>query len=329
MGIKVLYDATARDFVVEGGEVRGVVVDCDGKEERIRAKAIVAASGGFEANIPWLKEYWGDVADNFIIRGAKYNDGLVLKALLNFGAKAIGDPKGFHAVACDARAPKFDGGIITRIDSIPFGVVLNKECKRFYDEGEDFWPKRYAIWGGIIANQPDQEAYAVFDSKAFGHFIPSVFPAIRTDTLPELAAAFKLDTAKFMATVEEFNRAVNPNGTFTLGTLDDCSTSGIQPPKSHWARAIDRPPFYGYPLRPGITFTYLGVGVNENAEILAPSGEPIPHLFAAGEVMAGNILTRGYLAGVGLTIGSVFGRIAGASAGRHAVGAKTQVAAGV
>src|SRR5438067_5040316 len=117
--------------------------------------------GGFEANIAWLKEYWGDAADNFIIRGTPYNTGTMLAALLEKGAQTTGDPREFHAVAVDGRAPKFDGGIVTRLDSVPFGIVVNRDGQRFYDEGEDFWPKRYAIWGGLIARQPDQVAYSI------------------------------------------------------------------------------------------------------------------------------------------------------------------------
>jgi tricarballylate dehydrogenase len=241
----------------------------------------------------------------------------MLKELLNGGAKPVGNPRGCHAVALDARAPKFDGGIVTRLDSVPFGVVVNKHGKRFYDEGEDFWPKRYAIWGGLIAHEPDQIAFSVVDAKSLPHFMPSVFPPIEAGSIPELAAALGLDAAALVKTVNKFNLAVRP-GAFDPGRLDECRTEGIDPPKSHWARRIESPPFYGYPLRPGITFTYLGVAVNDRAQVIMRDERPARNIFAAGEVMAGNILGRGYLAGFGLTIGSVFGRIAGREAARHA-----------
>jgi tricarballylate dehydrogenase len=277
----------------------------------------VVASGGFEANIPWLKEYWGDAADNFIIRGTKHNQGRMLAELLEFGAKPVGNPREFHAVAVDARAPKFDGGIVTRLDSVPFGIAVNREAERFYDEGEDFWPKRYAIWGGLIARQPGQIAYSIIDAKAIGQFMPSVFPPIKAGSLGEIAAKLELDPQRLAATVEAFNRAVRP-GTFDPASLDDCRTEGLDPPKSHWAVPIDTPPFWAYPLRPGITFTYLGVTVNERAQIIMHDDRSAGNMFAAGEVMAGNILGRGYLAGFGLTIGAVFGRIAGREAARRA-----------
>jgi tricarballylate dehydrogenase len=315
LGVEIAYESAVRELEIRDGEF--VCAQGDGKAEAIRAKALVTASGGFEANIDWLKEYWGDAADNFIIRGTKQNQGQMLKELLANGAKPVGDPRGCHAVALDARAPKFDGGIVTRLDSVPFGIVVNKQVKRFYDEGEDFWPKRYAIWGKLIAEQPDQIAYSIVDAKALPHFMPSVFPPVEAPDIAQLAVELGLDAVALVAAVKDFNRAVR-SGTFDPGSLDECRTEGLEPIKSHWARPIDTPPFYGYPLRPGITFTYLGVTVNERAQVVMEQDRPAKNIFAAGEMMAGNILGRGYLAGFGLTIGSVFGRIAGREAARCA-----------
>ena len=319
LGVLVAYETEARELKVRDGEFLSAAVRRGGKTHEVTAKSVVVASGGFEANIPWLKEYWGDAAENFLIRGTKYNQGRMLKELLEHGAKPVGDPRGCHAVAIDARAPKFDGGIVTRLDCVPFGIVVNRDARRFYDEGEDFWPKRYAIWGGLVARQPDQIAYSVVDSKAMGRFMPSVYPPIEARSIAELATALGLEPAPLVSTIDEFNRSIRP-GTFDPGSLDDCRTEGLDPPKSHWALPIDRPPFYGYPLRPGITFTYLGVTVNERAQVMMHDERPAKNIFAAGEVMAGNILGRGYLAGFGLTIGSVFGRIGGREAARHALG---------
>jgi tricarballylate dehydrogenase len=317
LGIEIAYASEVSELLIHDGEFRSAMASCNGASQEFKAKSIVAAAGGFEANIPWLKEYWGDAADNFIIRGTKHNQGRMLKELLKHGAKPVGDPRGCHAVALDARAPKFDGGIVTRLDSVPFGIVVNKHVKRFYDEGEDFWPKRYAIWGKLIAQQPDQIAYSIIDAKALPHFMPSVFPPVEARSIAELALPLGLDPKALTAVVDEFNRAVRP-GAFDPGSMDSCRTEGLDPPKSHWARLIDTPPYYGYPLRPGITFTYLGVTVDEQSRVMMKDDQPARNIFAAGEVMAGNILGKGYLAGFGLTIGSVFGRIAGREAARHA-----------
>ena len=317
LGVEIAYETEVREIKITGGEFASAVAHRNGGPKEYAAKALVVASGGFEANIPWLKEYWGDAAENFIIRGTPHNQGRLLKELLRHGAQPVGDPRGCHAVALDARAPKFDGGIVTRLDSVPFGIVVNKNVKRFYDEGEDFWPKRYAIWGRLIAEQPEQIAYSIIDSKGLPHFMPSVFPPVQAQTIPELAAALQIDAGALAAVVANHNRAVR-GARFDPGSLDDCRTEGLTPPKSHWARSIDTPPYYGYPLRPGITFTYLGVTVNEQAQVIMENKRPAENIFAAGEVMAGNILGRGYLAGFGLTIGSVLGRIAGREAARHA-----------
>ena len=136
-----------------------------GERHTVRAATFVAACGGFESNIEWLKQYWGPAADNFLIRGTPHNRGTVLKLLLDRGVQETGDPTQCHAVAIDARAPKYDGGIITRHDSVMFGIVVNKHAQRFYDEGEEIWPKRYAIWGRLVAQQPDQIAYIIFDAS--------------------------------------------------------------------------------------------------------------------------------------------------------------------
>jgi tricarballylate dehydrogenase len=317
LGVEIAYESEVRELNLRRGEFVSAAVASSGGRSEVRARAVVVAAGGFEANIDWLKEYWGEAAENFVIRGTPHNQGRMLKQLLDGGAQPVGDPRGCHAVALDARAPKFDGGIVTRLDSVPFGIAVNREVKRFYDEGEDFWPKRYAIWGKLIAEQPGQIAYSIIDSKALPHFMPSVFPPVEAASLEELGSALGLEPRALTAAVEEFNGAVR-GGKFDPGNLDDCHTESLDPPKSHWARPIDSPPYYGYPLRPGITFTYLGVTVDEQARVIMREGDPAKNIFAAGETMAGNILGRGYLAGFGLTIGSVFGRIAGKEASRCA-----------
>jgi tricarballylate dehydrogenase len=281
------------------------------------ASALVAAAGGFEANIEWLKQYWGDAADNFLIRGTPYNRGTILKMLLEEGVQEIGDPTQCHAVAIDARAPKFDGGIITRHDSVVFGIVVNRDAQRFYDEGEDIWPKRYAIWGRLVAAQPGQIAYILFDASSRNSFMPTLFPPIESDSIAGLAEKLELDAAALEKTVADFNAAVRP-GTFDHSILDDCRTEGLTPPKTHWARRIERAPFYAYPVRPGITFTYLSTRVNKHARMLMKDGKPSANMFAAGEIMSGNVLGKGYAAGMGMTIGSVFGRIAGREAAKNA-----------
>ena len=313
LGVDVVYDAEVVDLDIDDGFFQAASVRHGGQVHRVEARALVAASGGFEANIPWMKEAWGEAAENFLVRGTPYNKGTVLRELLDKGVQAIGDPSQSHAVAIDARAPKFDGGIITRLDCVVFGIVVNKFAERFYDEGEDIWPKRYAIWGRLVAQQPDQIGYIIFDATSLRMFMPSLYPAIGAPTIRELAGKLGLDPAALERTLGDFNAAVRP-GTFDHTILDDCRTEGLTPPKTHWARKIETAPFYAYPVRPGITFTYLGTRVDRDARMQMASGKKAANMFAAGEIMAGNVLGRGYAAGMGMTIGSVFGRIAGEGA---------------
>ena len=317
LGVTVAYDTPVTGLTVENGFFMSASVTHAGRPRSVRGRAFIAACGGFEANLDWLRQYWGTAADNFLIRGTPYNRGDVLRMLLEAGVAPVGDPTQCHAVAIDARAPRFDGGIATRLDSVVFGIVVNRDARRFYDEGEDLWPKRYAIWGRLIAQQPGQIAYSLIDAKSIGLFMPSIFPPIEAPSIGALAARLELDTAALERTVAAFNAAVRP-GRFDPTTLDDCRTEGLAIPKSHWARPLDTPPYYGYPLRPGITFTYLGVRVNARARMVLKDGSEAGNMFAAGEIMAGNVLREGYLAGIGMTIGAVFGRIAGEEAARHA-----------
>lgn len=316
LGVEVQYEREVLDIIPGGGDVT-VQVRSSAGEEAVRCHAAVVASGGFEADIDRLAEYWGEAARNFAVRGTPYNRGGPLRALLARGARAVADPRAFHAIAVDARGPRFDGGIVTRLDTIPFGIVVNRDAQRFADEGADLWPKRYASWGGLIAAQPGQVAYSILDAQAAEAFMPSAYPPLRASSIADLAQALALDPQALVSTVDRYNAAVQP-GEYDPTRLDDCRTVGIDPPKSHWARPISEPPFTAYPLRTGVTFTYHGLAVDARARVLDEAGRPLSGVFAAGEAMAGNVLRRGYLAGIGMTIGSVFGRIAGREAAAYA-----------
>ena len=180
------------DLDITDGRFRSATVQTGHQHRIVEAGSLVAAAGGFEANIEWLKQYWGERAQNFYIRGTPYNRGRLLRLLLDRGMEAVGDPTQCHAVAVDSRGPKFDGGIVTRLDCIPFGIVVDRDCQRFYDEGEDIWPKRYAIWGRLVAEAPDQKAHVIFDSSARKRFMPSLYPPIEAGSIAGLAAKLGL-----------------------------------------------------------------------------------------------------------------------------------------
>ncbi len=316
IGVDIVYDVEVLSLPLDNGVAGEVNAVSNGAPVKLRAKAVVVSCGGSQANLDWLRHYWGEAANHFVIRGARQAMGHVLKNLLDQDATPIGEPGQCHMVAVDARAPKFDGGIVTRLDCVPYGIVVDRNGRRFYDEGEEVGPRRYGVWGKLVARCPDQIAYAIFDSKAESLFRPSFYPPIRAQTIPELAARLALDPALLATTVHSFNAAIgDPSGHKASG---NARTGSVVPSKTRWAMPIDKPPFNGYPLRPGVTFSYLGVRVNDHARVLMASGRPSANVFAAGQIMYANILGRGYLAGVGLTIGAVFGQIAGRGAARVA-----------
>nr|WP_316642280.1 FAD-dependent tricarballylate dehydrogenase TcuA [uncultured Roseateles sp.] len=327
LGVQVRYEAPVDSLELDEGRFVAAWVG----SERIAARSCVLAAGGFESNREWLREAWGvnecgeHPADNFLIRGTRFNTGTLLRFMQGAGADMIGDATQAHMVAIDARAPLYDGGICTRIDCVSLGVVVNREARRFYDEGEDFWPKRYAIWGRLVAQQPGQVAWSIIDAKAVGRFMPPVFPGTQADSLHELAVLLGLDPAAFVQTLERYNAACR-TGSFDHTALDNCRTEGLAPAKTHWARPLDTPPFYGYALRPGVTFTYLGLKVDARAAVHF-GGRASDNLFVAGEMMAGNVLGKGYTAGVGMSIGTAFGRIAGTQAAGAAIKERDHAAA--
>lgn len=319
LGVKIHYNSPVKSIELNDRHFVAAILE---NGERIEAKACVLATGGFESNIDWLRESWGidqhgkSPADNFLIRGTTFNRGVVLKNLLDAGADAVGDPTQAHMVVIDARAPLYNGGISTRVDCVSLGVVVNQNALRFYDEGEDLWPKRYAIWGRLVAQQPNQIAYSIIDAKSIGRFSPPEFEGVTADSITDLASKLGLDPSVLNQTIVDFNSACR-HGTFDHTILDDCSTEGLTPAKTHWATPITTPPFYGYPLRPGVTFTYLGLKTDETAAVHF-SGNPSDNLFVAGGMMAGNILGKGYIAGIGMAISTVFGQIAGNNAAQVA-----------
>ena len=324
LGIDIRYDSPVDDLEIRDGCFVAAKVG----DIRYEGNAVVHACGGFESNRDWVREAWGQnergewPADNFLVRGTRYNMGTVLKVMMREGADTMGDPTQAHCVAIDARSPLYDGGICTRLDCVSLGIVVNCNAQRFYDEGEDFWPKRYALWGRLVALQPKQIAYSIIDAKSVGRFMPPVFNGVKADTLPDLARELGLDEGEFMKTVTDFNDACRV-GSFDHTIQDDCHTVGVTPEKTHWARPIDTAPFYGYALRPGITFTYFGLTTDEKASIFF-NGQASPNMYAAGEISAGNVLGKGYTAGVGMSIGTAFGRIAGTQAAAAAVRIKAQ-----
>jgi tricarballylate dehydrogenase len=320
LGVSVSYDSEVVALIF--GDDGNCTADIrhDGTIERAIGKTIVVCSGGHQANLGWLRESIGPAADNFMIRGTPYDTGSVLRLLLDAGAKPVGDPGRAHMVAVDARGPKFDGGIVTRITSIPHGIVVDRHSERFHDEGEDARKTHFARWGARIAEREGQIAYLVLDAKGVGRALPTALAPIRADTIAGLASTLGLEPAALQATVREFNAAIAAADDVPL---NERCTTGLTPPKSRAAVALTESPFAAYPLRPGITFTHYGVSVDEDMRVVKTDGTRLQNVFAAGMVMAAKVLGDGYLAGLGVALSAVFGRLAGEAAARQARNAAT------
>ncbi|MCW2243256.1 FAD-dependent tricarballylate dehydrogenase TcuA [Azospirillum canadense] len=313
LGVDIRYDSEVYWLDLGEGLAPSVTVRCLDGEQVLSAGAVVAASGGFQANGDWLRECWGAVADQIVTRGTPHATGTVLKGLLDLGAAPVGDAGCGHMVAVDARSPRFDGGIVTRLDGLAQGVVVDRDGRRFADEGSDIGPTRFSVWGDRVARCAEGLAFSIFDSVIERRFRPSIFPAIRAGSVGELAVALGIAPKALEQTVGAYNAAIRSGG-----GLPDWRTEGLDPPKSRQAAPIAVPPFGAYPVRAGLTSTQLGVRVDERARVLDRCGIPMDGIFAAGVIMAPNVIGRGYLAGIAMTIGAVFGRIAGREAAAHA-----------
>jgi len=311
LGVDIRYASAGASLHLENGRVHRLdVVDAWGRRTT-HPRSVVVCCGGYQADPDRLRPRWGEAADRFIVRGVPYARGEILFDLLDQGAAAVGEPGACHMVAVDARSPPVDGGIVTRVLGIPAGIVVDRSARRFHDEAADLGQTRYAAWGQLVARCLGQIAYLVLDAPAEAGLRRPLFPPLRAPTIAGVAAAAGLDPIVLEATVAGFNAAIH---------VGAAHTEGIAPAKTRWARPIATPPFAVIPIRPGISFTCHGVKTDERARVVMADGRAVANLFAAGMIMAPNILGTGYLAGAAITIGGVFGRIAGEEAARHARG---------
>jgi tricarballylate dehydrogenase len=323
-GIEIRYRTGLRKLrQARNGAVTGVLAfGRDGYEE-IAGRAVVLACGGFEANPEMRTRYLGSGWELCRVRGTRHNTGDGIRAALDIGAQAFGGWSTCHAVQWDLSAPPFGDRVVLdnfQKHSYPLGIVVNRDGRRFVDEGADFRNHTYAKYGREVMNQPERRAVQIFDSKTIAmvrdeYRIRQVTKA-EAGTLEELAAALDIDAAGLMRTVADYNAACQP-GDYNPAILDGKHTRDLTPPKSNWALPIDEPPYHGFAVTCGITFTFGGLRITTEGEVLDTTEAVIPGLYAAGELVGG-IFYLNYLGGAGLMSGAVFGRLAGRSAGQHA-----------
>ena len=327
-GIEVFYEARANSLLYDGERVSGVRAQVKGKVAEFRAKSVILACGGFEANPEWRTRYLGPGWELAKVRGSRFNVGDGLKMALDIGAAPYGNWSGCHATGWDRYAPEFGDvnvGDQFQKHSYIFGLLINADGKRFVDEGADFHSFTYAKYGGEVLKQPGQFAWQVFDAKVAkllrSEYRIKFVTKESANTLEELAPKLEgVNAAQFLKTVREYNAAVRKDVPFDHTVKDGKGTAGIEPPKSNWAQALDTPPFDAYATTCGITFTFGGLRIDkETGQVLDLNFHPIPGLYTAGE-MVGGLFYFNYPSGTGLVSGAVFGRLAGTSAGKTAKG---------
>ena len=325
-GGTVRYETKASKLITGStGEVVGLEIRDSGGYREIECGSVVLACGGFEANAEMRARYLGPGWELAKVRGTRFNTGDGIRMALDIGAQSFGHWSGCHAVAWDINAPPTGDRNIADLfqkHSYPFGIVVNVNGERFVDEGADFRNYTYAKYGREILFQTQRAAFQIFDQSAKHllrdeYHIPQV-SKVESNTIEGLADGLGVDREGLAHTVREFNAAVQP-GPFNPTELDGKSTVGIDPPKSNWALPIDSPPYLGYAVTCGITFTFGGLKIDESCRVLDTEDKPIPGLYAAGELVGG-LFYHNYSGGSGLMAGSVFGKMAGESAAAYVVG---------
>ncbi len=320
-GVQIRYQAPAVALLRERGRIVGVAFEQDGERHEVRARSVVLACGSFESNPEMRARYLGPGWDLAKVRGTRFNQGAGIRMALEVGAMPYGHWSGCHAVAWDLNAPPYGDLVIGdqfQKHNVPFSVMVNADGERFRDEGSDFHSYTYARYGGEILQQPGMFAWQVFDQKVRGllrsEYRIHRITKVQADTLEELAPQLEgVSPERFLATIRDFNEAVRTDIPFDPNVRDGRRTDGLAIDKTNWANRIDEPPFEAYAVTAGVTFTFGGLKVTTSAQVEDTAGNPIPGLYACGEIVGG-LYYHNYASGTGLMAGAVFGRLAGRSA---------------
>ena len=325
--IEVRYKSAVTALVQDQhGAVIGVKVSNGETVEEFTARAVILGCGGFEANAQMRAQYLGSPWDHAKVRGSAHNQGDGLRMALSIGALPWGQWSGRHSTPISNEWPDFaDRERTDRSNrlSYPYGVMINRDGRRFLNEGEDVGMYTYAKYGGRILGEPGSLAWQIFDQRTVHLLEPryNTSDPISADTLEELVEQLDVDDKEqALRTLQEYNAAVPPSGSnegFDPTQKDGLASSGLVPEKSNWATRLDQPPFVAYSATGGITFTFGGLKIDENTRVIGTDWRPIEGLYACGE-MVGGLFHFNYPGGTGLVSGAVFGKIAGASAAHRA-----------
>ncbi len=322
-GIDIWYESRAVSLIADDDGIHGVILKKAGKTVEVKGRSVVLAAGGFQANTEWRTRYLGPGWELAKVRGTRFNTGDAIRMALDIGAQPTGNWSGCHAVAWERNAPEFGDlavGDQFQKHSYPWGIYINAEGKRFVDEGADFRNYTYAKYGRVVLQQPGQFAWQIFDGKV-KHLLRDEYKIRQVtkrvaNTLPELVSVLDdVNADAALKEIQNYNAAVRTDIPFNPNVKDGRRTEGLAVPKSNWANTIDTPPFEAYAVTCGITFSFGGLRINTDAQVINSDGQPMRGLYAAGELVGG-IFWFNYPGGSGLTNGAVFGRIAGANAAR-------------
>ena len=324
-GIRIFYETPALSLITDdAGKVTGVKAKYQGRNVDIACKAVVLACGGFESSAEMRARYLGPGWDLAKVRGTRYNLGAGIRMALDIGAMPHGHWSGCHAVGWDRNAPPYGDvnvGDQFQKHSYPWGIMINANGERFVDEGADFRNYTYAKYGRVILNQPGMFAWQVFDAKLIpmlrDEYRIKQVTKVRANTLEELCEKMEgVDAKRALQEITEYNAAVQKDKPFNMAIKDGRCTKGLKIDKTNWANTVEEAPFEAFAVTCGVTFSFGGLKITNDAEVEDVSGKPIPGLFAAGELVGG-LFYHNYPGGTGLTNGSVFGKIAGETAAAY------------
>jgi tricarballylate dehydrogenase len=314
MGVEIRYESRVRAMLGNDRKIEGVVVSDPTEEYEIESGSVILCAGGFQANPEMRARYLGANADLMKVRGSRHDTGEVLMMTLAMGAKAAGHWQGAHATPIDSTFPDVEIGSKANRYGYPFGITVNSMGQRFFDEGEARHSYTYAKTGWAVLGQPGGVAYQIYDQKTIpllGTRYETATP-IEAASIDELAGKIGIELVVLNHTIREFNNAARKEIPFDATKLDGKCTEGITPKKSNWANPIDKPPYWAFSITGGVTFTFGGLQINESAQVLNTSGNPIRGLYASGDIVG--LFFHNYPSCTGQTRNVVFSRLAG----RHA-----------
>jgi len=316
MGIEIRYESRVTALLGNDRSIQGMRVSDPHEEYEMRANSLILCAGGFQASTEKRARYLGSNADLMKVRGSRHDTGEVLMMAIELGAKTAGHWQGAHATPIDATFPDVEISNKANRYGYTYGITVNSLGQRFFDEGEARHSYTYAKTGWAVLGQPGAVAYQIYDQKATGLLNQRYYEfshPIEADSIDDLATKIGIEPTVLNHTIAEFNHAVRKDIPFDATKLDGRSTEGIVPKKSNWADTIDKPPYWAYAVTGGITFTFGGLKITKDAQVVATDWKPMPGLYTCGE-MVGGLFHYNYPLGTGLMSGAVFGRIAGRSA---------------